>query len=265
MGCLQAAIIQPREQHALKRGQRDPFPAWKLVSRRGGSLHAALVLLLQGSPVQVKWFRIVFWKRLLHSIRNICLTQFALKWWLCAHYFSKSRTTALLHKTHMYDGEHETFQFGTIWRQTKAELLAGIALLVLRAEPWLRGTRGRWAEARGTLQWAVCSLRAKRWIHSHRCMTVMNIWWDFSPFHAHPAGSRMQFACCWLLFCTQWSVCFELSKTSELPGLPLKGAVLEVAGLGGKGCMKSAGSEGADSSQQSLRSLAVSAQAHVAR
>jgi len=41
--------------------------------------------------------------------------------------------------------------------------------------------------------------------------------------------------------------------------------MLAVAEVGGKGCTKSAGSEGADSSQQSLRSLAVSAQAHVAR
>lgn len=170
-------------------GQRDTFPARKLASRQGGSLRAALVLLLQGSPVQVKRFRIVFWNRLFHSIRNICLTQFALKQWLCTHYFSKSRMTALLHKTHMYDGEHETFQFGTIWRQMKAELLAGMALFVLRAEPWLSGARGQWAVAGGTLEWTVCSLRAKRWICSHRCVTVMN-GVGFFPFSRSPSWEQ---------------------------------------------------------------------------
>lgn len=118
----------------------------------------------------------------------------------------------------------------------------------------LRGTPSWWAVTEGNLAAGVFAAREwEDWEHLQKplpwvaddslnpfcCLGGIIPLFMLTQLGAEFCSLALRIVSCWLLFCMQWSICFESSKPwkkiHELPSLLLQWAVLTMARLEGKG------------------------------
>lgn len=116
------------------------------------------------------------------------------------------------------------------WEEPQAdELMRGILQQVFAAREW-----EDWEHLQKPLPWD-----ADDSLNPFCCLGGIIPLFMLTQLGAEFCSLALRIVCCWLLFCMQWSICFEPSKPwkkiHELPSLLLQWAVLTMARLEGKG------------------------------